>query len=133
MARTTRIRPRPMLRETRNRSHHGTSRKNRHMVVQEKIDMIDPEIVRQVDAWLDNNTGLDYQYYPLAQHWGRVAKITEEAGEAIAELILWTGQNPRKPIDATAYERMLQELGDVATTAIYAIQHFTKDITETQA
>lgn len=85
--------------------------------------------VERFDKWLDDNVGEQYTYDGwLAQDWARVAKITEEAGEAIAELILSTGQNPRKPLDTKAHDRLLAELGDVAFTAIYAIQHFTKDM-----
>jgi len=88
--------------------------------------------VREIDEWLDENVSVDYHNQPLAQHWARVAKVQEEKGEAIAELILLTGQNPRKPIDMTAYERLLMELADTAFTAILAIEHFTKDTFDTQ-
>lgn len=83
-----------------------------------------------VDDWLD-----DYvpdHYSPLAQNWARVSKVAEETGEAIAALIAWTGQNPRKgPPDPNAYGQMLDEIADVALTAILAIQHFVKDTDET--
>jgi hypothetical protein len=94
--------------------------------------MINPQSVEQVDHWLDAKVGVAYAGHPLAQHWARVAKITEEQGEAIAELILWTGQNPRKGQDPEALERLLNELADTALTAVYALQHFTKntDVTE---
>lgn len=68
----------------------------------------------------------------MAQHWARVAKVSEELGEAINELILMTGQNPRKSTDPDAYLRLLQELADTAMTGVYAIQHFTKDIEVTE-
>lgn len=81
-----------------------------------------------VDAHLDDNVSKPYQRHPLAQDWARVSKVAEELGEAINELILWTGQNPRKGnADSTARERLITELQDVALTAIYAIQHFTKE------
>lgn len=89
--------------------------------------MIDPAIVTKVDEILDSLVSEKYQDQPLAQDWARVAKVTEESGEAIAELISFTGQNPRKPQDSEAYERLLMELADTAMTAVYAIQHFTKD------
>jgi hypothetical protein len=88
---------------------------------------INMALIQTVDTWLDEGTSATYKDQPLAQDWARVAKVGEEAGEAIAELILWSGQNPRKPQDNTARERMLGELGDIAYTAILAIQHFTKD------
>lgn len=94
--------------------------------------MIIKDIVTRVDEVLDKKVSDIYKEQPLAQDWARVAKITEEAGEAIAELILATGQNPRKGIDAHAHKRLLQELADTAMTAVYAIQHFTKDADVTE-
>lgn len=93
--------------------------------------MIYPSIVHEVDVMLDLGVSAVYGQQPLAQDWARVAKIQEEAGEAVAELILWTGQNPRKPQDPEARARLLKELADTAMTAIYAMQHFTKDVLET--
>jgi hypothetical protein len=97
--------------------------------------MIDPRIVQAVDEILDGLVSEQYKEQPLAQDWGRVAKIQEECGEAIAELILATGQNPRKPLSESerteAFQRLLMELADTAMTAVYAIQHFTKDPTVT--
>lgn len=87
--------------------------------------------VAAVDAWLDSGASADYQDQPLGQDWARVAKTAEEAGEAIAELILATGQNPRKPRDLAAQGRLLKELADVAWAAVLAIQHFTKDTART--
>ena len=95
--------------------------------------MIDPRIVIEVDEILDANVGDIYKQQPLAQDWARVAKVIEEAGEAIAELILYTGQNPRKGEHRERYYELLQELADAALTPIYAIQHFTKDIEITYA
>lgn len=95
--------------------------------------MIDKDLVREVDEILDGSVSAAYKDQPLAQDWARVAKVTEEAGEAIAELILWTGQNPRKPLDPAARDRLIKELADVAMTGVYAIQHFTKDADATEA
>jgi hypothetical protein len=89
--------------------------------------MIDINIVTAVDEWLDNNVSEDYANQPLAQDWARISKVIEEIGEAISELISFTGQNPRKSRNTDAYKNMLAELADTAMTAIYAIQHFTKD------
>jgi hypothetical protein len=94
--------------------------------------MIDKSIVTEVDEILDRLVSTQYKDQPLAQDWARVAKIQEETGEAIAELILATGQNPRKPQDNHARERLLCELADTAMTAVYAIQHFTKDVAATE-
>lgn len=88
--------------------------------------------VVEFDKWLDDNVSALYGYPSLAQDWARVAKLSEETGEAVAELILATGQNPRKGIDDDAIIRLQNELADVALTAIYAIQHFTKDIDITE-
>ena len=94
--------------------------------------MIDKKIVENVDRILDEKVSAIYKNQPLAQDWARVAKIVEEAGEAVNELILSTGQNPRKGTDDEAYIRLLRELADTAMTGIYAIQHFTKDINITE-
>lgn len=86
-----------------------------------------------IDAWLDSGVGKVYRRQPLAQDWARVAKVSEEAGEAIEALIAWTGQNPRKPQRDEARVELLEELADVALTAILAMQHFTKDAALTGA
>jgi hypothetical protein len=83
--------------------------------------------IMAVDSYLDERVADCYKEQPWAQDWARVAKIMEEGGEAVAELIAWSGQNPRKPQDEDARGRLLTELQDVALTAIYAIQHFTKE------
>jgi hypothetical protein len=89
-------------------------------------DTFDWSAITDIDVWLDRATSMDYHDQPLAQDWGRVCKIIEEAGEAVNELILFTGQNPRKP-RTTGDDKLMDELADVAYTAILAIQHFTKD------
>ena len=53
-------------------------------------------------------------------------------GEAIAALIAMTGQNPRKGVCGTL-DGLLGELGNMAVTGIFAIQHFTKDEAKTFA
>lgn len=87
--------------------------------------------ITSIDLWLDAEVDKHYRDQPLAQHWARVAKLSEEIGEAIAELILLTGQNPRKAQDPYAYERLLKELSDCVWTGVAAIQHFTKDARQT--
>jgi hypothetical protein len=98
--------------------------------------MISKKAIIVVDRWLDDNVGPqyldDYGYPNLAQDWARVCKVQEEEGESIAELILLTGQNPRKGEHPEARGRLLAELADRAFTAILAIQHFTKDADETE-
>lgn len=83
-------------------------------------------LVEWTDEWLDGAVSDKYKDQPLAQDWARVAKVIEEAGEAINALIGMTGQNPRKGTYAETAD-LLGELADVALTGIYAIQHFTKD------
>ncbi len=105
-------------------------------------------IIRNVDEWLDAAVSEDYKTEPLGQHWGRVAKIGEEIGEArdelilgtvdsaygraIAALIALTGQNPRKGVCGTL-DGLLKELGDVVVTGMFALQHFTKNENQTAA
>ena len=83
-------------------------------------------IIHIVDRWLDSEVAPGYQAQPLAQDWARVAKAAEEVGEAIDALIGFTGQNPRKGTYGSL-DDLLKELGDVAVTGMFAIQHFTKD------
>lgn len=80
----------------------------------------------QVDRWLDENVSDEYKSQPLAQDWARITKVAEELGEVVDAFILHTGQNPRKETRALM-DAVLDELADVAFTAILAIQHFTKD------
>ena len=82
--------------------------------------------ITEIDSWLDENVSTEYKDQPLAQHWARVAKAGEEAGEAVDALIAWTGQNPRKERRDEAFDELLDELADVALTAIYGMTHFTK-------
>ena len=83
-------------------------------------------IIHNVDEWLDSDVSPGYQEQPLAQDWARVAKVCEEAGEAIDALIGCTGQNPRKGYYGEP-DDLLAELADVAVTGMFAIQHFTKN------
>jgi NTP pyrophosphatase (non-canonical NTP hydrolase) len=93
--------------------------------------MIDFKQVERFDQHLDAKCAVTYKEQPLAQDWARVAKIAEEAGEAVDALIGMTGQNPRKGYYAEGAD-LLDELADAAFTAVYAIQHFTKDIAVTR-
>lgn len=86
--------------------------------------------IREIDEWLDSAVGGDYPDQPMAQDWARISKIGEELGEAIQNYIGYTGQNPRKGFINTR-EDVLEELADTAWTAIFAIQHFTKDVERT--
>jgi hypothetical protein len=83
----------------------------------------------EIDEHLDREVGVLYHAQPLAQDWARVSKVIEEVGEAIAELILYTQQNPRKAIRGgnSSRAQVLSELADVVITGSLAMQHFTKD------
>ena len=110
-------------------------------------------VIRMTDAWLDGDVAGPYKDQPLAQDWGRTAKVTEEIGEAqealrdwrraaldqarvseldipagraIEALIGYTGQNPRKGVHKDR-DDVLSELTDIVCTGLFAIQHFTKD------
>jgi hypothetical protein len=85
------------------------------------------QVIQDVDEWLDRDVHQNFKEQPLAQDLIRFLKMKEEKGEAIAEWIMLTGQNPRKPQDLDAYARMLKELGDYVATGLFCIQHFTKD------
>jgi len=88
------------------------------------------DLVEWMDDDLDGNVAEGYKTQPSAQHWARVAKIIEEAGEACDALIGVTGQNPRKGFYGD-WDHLYDELCDVALTGIYALQHFTKSADET--
>ena len=74
-----------------------------------------------ISAWVDDHPA-NATRDPEAQLWGRVAKIQEEAGEAIAALIGVTGQNPRKGV-THSIDDVAAELLDVALTALCAVEH----------
>ena len=79
------------------------------------------DALRALSQWIDDGNA---ERDPEAILWGRVSKITEEAGEAIAALIGWTGQNPRKGITHNRHA-LIEELLDVAVTALGAVEHVT--------
>lgn len=83
-------------------------------------------IVAKMDEHLDRDVAKQYKDQPLAQDWARIAKVMEEGGEAVDAFIGLTGQNPRKGTYGSE-DDLHSELCDVALTAIYALQHFTKD------
>lgn len=75
--------------------------------------------IAALSRWIDEgNAHRD----PEAVTWGRLAKITEEAGEVIAAQIGATGQNPRKGVTHTSAD-VEEELLDVAITALAALEH----------
>jgi hypothetical protein len=90
------------------------------------------DAVRRSDEWLDGECGPAYKAQPLAQTWARVCKAIEEGGEVVSELIVTTGQNPRKPATGSRHQ-VCAELADRAWAAILAIQHLTKDTAKTDS
>lgn len=64
---------------------------------------------------------------PEAVLWGRVAKVCEEAGEAIEALIGTTGQNARKGQTHDMLD-VAKELMDVAVTALAAHVHVVPEM-----
>lgn len=77
--------------------------------------------IRVVSTWIDD-TPANRSRDPEAALWTRVAKVIEEAGEAVAALIGVTGQNPRKGVTHTIND-VRDELLDVAVTALAAVEH----------
>lgn len=72
-----------------------------------------------LSRWIDDNNALK----PAEQQlWERTAKTAEEAGEVIAAMIGYTGQNPRKGYTHSISD-VQAELLDVAVTALGAIAH----------
>lgn len=98
----------------------------------DRPEIVDPSyrdelagVIRWMDDHLDTAVADTYKDQPLAQDWARVAKVAEEAGEAVDALIGLTGQNPRKGLYGSQFD-LLDELADVALTGLYAMQHFMK-------
>jgi len=88
-------------------------------------------MVTEIDEWLDAKVGPQYEGHDLAQDWARISKVQEELGEAVAAFIGTTGQNPRKGCTHDL-DDVLEELADTAWTAIFAMQHFTKNSAQTE-
>lgn len=74
-----------------------------------------------MSKWLDRSNA---HHHPDAVTWGRISKITEEAGEAIGAYIGYTGQNPRKGKTHMRHQ-VIDELLDVAVTALGAVEHLS--------
>ena len=90
------------------------------------------QVIEVVDAHLDAAAPevfrLGTPASEIASMHRRVDKAASEAHEAMEELSLLTGENPRKPADPAARGRMLAELGDTAMAALLGIQSQVKDI-----
>lgn len=83
--------------------------------------------IADITAWLDESNSAGPHEDSM-----RVLKLTEEAGEAAAAYIGMVGQNPRKGVTHTL-DDLLNELADVAVTALCAMQHFTQGEDVTRA
>jgi hypothetical protein len=77
--------------------------------------------IRAVSIWIDRSPA-NQARDPEALLFGRVAKVAEEAGEAVKALIEAGGHNPRKPATATL-QHVEYELLDVAMAALCALAH----------
>lgn len=75
--------------------------------------------VARLSAWID---AANVHRDPEALTWGRMAKLAEETGEVISEMILHTGQNPRKP-QQDQHDTLIKENLDVAITALGNVEH----------
>lgn len=76
-----------------------------------------------LSGWIDDhNAHRDAE----ARTWGRLAKLSEETGEAVAAYIGVTGQNPRKAILGHV-GAVTDELYDVAITALGAVMHLHRN------
>lgn len=82
--------------------------------------------IADITAWLDTSNETSPHEDAM-----RVMKIGEEFGEAVEAYIGMTGQNPRKGVTHTQTD-LLNELADVAVTALCAMQHFTQNATVTR-
>lgn len=79
------------------------------------------ENLRRLSEWIDN-APINVEQSQEARLWGRTAKVAEEAGEVISEVVLLTGQNPRKAYGGNVLD-LEAEMYDVAITALGAIWH----------
>jgi len=89
--------------------------------------------IELADAHLDDAGPQWAKDCPQANMYRRIGKAQLEAAEAMEELSLLTGENPRKAQDPAARDRMLAELGDTAVAALLGIQSATKDVFATWA
>lgn len=87
--------------------------------VRTAIEMVDRHLDEAAPQWAKD--------CPEANMQRRVGKAQLEAAEAMEELSLLTGENPRKGQHSEARDRMLAELGDTAVAALLGIQSQVKD------
>lgn len=81
--------------------------------------MTTSEALVALSRWVDaSNAHRD----PEANTWARIAKVAEEAGEAITAYTGAIGHNPRKGVTCGT-DAVLTELLDVAVAALAAYEH----------
>ncbi|MFE6648805.1 hypothetical protein ACFVJS_19735 [Nocardioides sp. NPDC057772] len=80
-----------------------------------------PALLAYLSRWLDESQG---DRDAEAVLWGRVAKVSEGAGEAIAALIGTTGQHPRMG-RTHSHDDIVDDLFDAAITAMTTAEHAT--------
>lgn len=73
-----------------------------------------------LSRWIDDS--YDSRVDPETVHWRRVAKVAEEAGEAVSALGGFVGENPRKGYTHSR-EDVTRELLDTAVAALGAVEH----------
>lgn len=79
------------------------------------------ENLRRLSEWIDGSPVIREQSME-ARLWRRTAKVAEDTGGMIAEVVYLTGQNPRKSYTGSVFA-LEGELYDVAITALGAIWH----------
>ena len=74
-----------------------------------------PSLLAALAQWLDD---AEAQHEPDARLWGRVAKVDDEAGDAIAELMTTPGrtrvEHPRRTVERTRITRGIAYVRDLA-------------------
>jgi NTP pyrophosphatase (non-canonical NTP hydrolase) len=84
------------------------------------------EKMADIDRWLDEDIPDFIKDQPLAQDLFRIIKLAEESGELVDAFTGVKGANPRKGFYDSP-EHFLEEGADVLLTALYMINHFTKN------
>lgn len=81
------------------------------------------QAMAEISRWIDESPA-NKGRAPLEALLLRALKIGEENGEMVANIIGWTGQNPRKGVTATLDE-VIDEALDIAATALMFVESAT--------
>jgi len=84
------------------------------------------EALTFISNWVDDSYRENGVTDEEAIDWRRFAKAGEEFGEATAAFYGWIGENPRKGV-THGLNDVIEELLDVATAALGAVEHFTSE------